>query len=111
MSGYWRATVDLILASLMSDSRYDDATDEEIVDLVIQSAPPSLTFPDFERRKLREEVAERRSADEQDDLAPEAAVRAERARRKAAHLPYGYDALSKHFRVSEATIRRRLGKL
>jgi hypothetical protein len=114
VSGYWRGVVDMIMARLLADERMTRATDEEFVDYLIKVAPPSLAFPDFERRMLVEEVSERRRAPGSlaaTDIATPEAVRAERERRKASHEPHGYGALAKHFHVDQSTIRRRLGVL
>lgn len=57
----WRAIVDPRIERAMAE--YDDATNEELVEVVIQLFPPSYTWPTVERRWLREAIEELRGTE------------------------------------------------
>ena len=56
----WQAYVDLMLGRILSDEHYSDATPEEVVDVLVGSAPRHIQFPTYERGQLVLEVEQRR---------------------------------------------------
>lgn len=120
MSGPWRGYVDIRLRRLLSDEHYEDATAEEIVDLIVISAPKSHLFPAFERRKLVQEVIALRREAGRPEPRPTGGGRlpatsledVEQAQRDlvAAGEPSGERAIAARLGVSRGAVRHALGK-
>lgn len=70
--------------------------------LMVGGEPPPSEAPVAGTRR-------RKNGPDPADLATPDDVRAERARRRAAGLPYGYRPVAKALGISPSTVRRRLG--